>query len=152
VERLGLTDTHTLRIASAEIALKGPTEIRIKNHGPEWTGKKAHPATDAPVVSNHHPVALIPENGLCRTYLEAGGIRALQTDNRKPEPLHSILADHPDATPGRTVQTGAPYGAGRFTFQATVASQWIEYDRFHFIDQDRLQRLSSIDPLFGIST
>jgi hypothetical protein len=141
MERLGFTDTHALRVASTKVAFKGSTEIHIKTHGAEGAGAKAHSATDAPIVSDHDPFGLIPEKGLHRTDLETRGIRALETENRKPEPFHFILADHPNAAPGRVVEAGASYGAGCFTFPAPVASKRIEDNGFHLIHQDRLRPL-----------
>jgi hypothetical protein len=48
------------------IALESPTAILLETHGAERARGKAHSATDAAIVFDHDPVALIPVDGFHR--------------------------------------------------------------------------------------
>jgi hypothetical protein len=78
VHGLHITETNTLRVSVAEIALKifsvNDTEIHRAEGADRYTGA----AANANIVIDHHPAeCLIPGNGLHRTNGHTGGILTL---------------------------------------------------------------------------
>lgn len=75
-----ITETDTLGITVAEVALEDHLINDIIVHGPEGADGDTGAATDADIVIDRHPSQLIIfGDGLHRTDIQAGGILALLT-------------------------------------------------------------------------
>jgi hypothetical protein len=86
IQGLGLTGPHTSRISITQIALESESAIRIESHGPERTRRDTHPAANAQIGSNHHPVKIfIAVNGLIGAYGKAGRIFTVLAGCRQKE-------------------------------------------------------------------
>jgi hypothetical protein len=70
----GFTDPHTLRSATAEVALESPPNFFIEPHGAERTCSKAHLASDTAIISDRDLASVVREDSFCGADVEARGI------------------------------------------------------------------------------
>ncbi len=116
-----LTDTDTLGISVTKITLKGESQIGIKCHGPKWTCRDAHLASDAECVVDHHPVqGIVPRYGIVWACRQAGRTLALLACHGQIESVMNIPMDYPYTASSRLIDTVVSLGTGELTVLATA--------------------------------